>query len=116
MRIFRQVYKQGLFNATCDRCGWTFKSNQLRAEWTGLRTCKGPGTNDCWEARHPQDFLRGRRDKQAPPWVRPDPGIVVEYGVGGPITDENGLSLLDEDGSAITDGGNNANDVQPGDL
>lgn len=35
--------------------------------------CDGPGTNYCWEPRHPQDFVRGVKDKQTPPWVRPEP-------------------------------------------
>lgn len=34
--------------------------------------CFGEGTNNCWEPRHPQDFVRGVKDKQTPPWVRPE--------------------------------------------
>jgi len=60
-------------NALCDRCGFKFKATQLRKEWTGLRVCSGPDTNNCFEDRHPQDFLRGKVDRQTPPWVRPDP-------------------------------------------
>lgn len=60
----------------CDRCGFQFLNSQARKEWTGLMVCHGPGTNDCWEARHPQDFVRGRKDKQTPPWTRPEPADV----------------------------------------
>ena len=35
--------------------------------------CHGPNTNDCWEPRNAQDFVRGMRDKQSPEWSRPRP-------------------------------------------
>lgn len=60
-----------LWKVECDRCGGRYMSNQLRLEWNGLRVCHGPGTADCWDPRHPQDTLRGRPDRQAPPWTRP---------------------------------------------
>jgi len=66
-------YRHGSWNVICDRCGFKYKAEQLRKEWTGLRTCDGGGTNQCWEVRHPQDFVKGRRDKQAPPWTQPEP-------------------------------------------
>lgn len=61
-------YLHGSYNAICDRCGFEYKSGQLRKEWTGLRVC-----STCFEVRHPQDFVRGKPDRQAPPWVRPEP-------------------------------------------
>jgi len=66
-------FAKGEWNFECDRCGFKFKSGQIAQEWTGLRVCRGPGTNDCWEPKHPQQSLRGRKDDQAPPWTRPDP-------------------------------------------
>ena len=63
----------GQWNAVCDQCGFEYKSSQLRLQWNNLRTCCGPGTNGCWEPRHPQEMMRGKRDEQAPPWVRPQP-------------------------------------------
>lgn len=69
----------------CSRCGFDFHEYQIRKEWTGDMVCFGAGTNECWEPRHDQDFVRGVRDKQAPPWTRPegddvflDPGDVSE--------------------------------------
>lgn len=50
----------------CDRCGFEFRLNQLRKEWNGLKTCNGPNTNQCWEPRHPQDFVRARNADRAP--------------------------------------------------
>lgn len=61
-------FAKGQWNAVCDRCGFECKSGQMRQEWTGLRVCPG-----CFDARHPLDFVRGKRDQQAPPWVRPEP-------------------------------------------
>ncbi len=39
-------------------------------------TCHGPNTNHCWEPRNAQDFVRGMRDKQSPPWSRPRPDAI----------------------------------------
>lgn len=68
----RDEYVHGQWNVICDRCGFKYKSAQLRREWTHLMTCHGPGTNGCWEERHPQEFVRGVPDRQAPPWTRPE--------------------------------------------
>jgi ribosome-binding protein aMBF1 (putative translation factor) len=75
-------YAHGQWNVVCDRCGGDFKSAQLRKEWTGLRVCR-----DCWDYRHPQEFLRGKKDRQAPPWVRPEqPEIDVSPGSGNEVS------------------------------
>lgn len=66
------LYRPGDWAARCDRCGARYYASQLRKEWTGLRVCSGPATRGCWEPRHPQDFVKGKPDHQAPPWVRPD--------------------------------------------
>lgn len=47
----------------CERCGRTYYSSQSRKEWTGAIVCYGPGTSDCWEPRHPQEFLRIKGDQ-----------------------------------------------------
>lgn len=60
-------FEIGQWKAVCDRCGLDFKARELRLEWTNLRVC-----GDCWEPRHPQDMLKGKADRQAPPWTRPD--------------------------------------------
>jgi len=80
------TFVAGQWNAICDRCGEKHKSSKIRLEWTGLRVCAA-----CWEPRHPQDFIKGVPDRQAPAWVRPE--IVSE--------------------PFLNDGGT---DVQPGDL
>ena len=60
-------YKHGDWNAICDRCGFKYKASKLREEWTGFMVCK-----ECYEPRHPQDFLRGVADDPSVPWSRPD--------------------------------------------
>lgn len=65
-------YAHRQWNVICDRCGFKFKARQLRREWNGLRTCSGSSTNNCFEERHPQDFVKGRKDQKSPPWVRPE--------------------------------------------
>jgi len=76
------TYHLGKWKVCCDRCGFEFLNTELRTEWNGLRTCR-----DCWEPRHPQDKLRGRKDKQAPPWTRPEPPeIDVSPGSGNEVS------------------------------
>jgi hypothetical protein len=59
--------------AICDRCGFEFKSYQMRKTWDGLYV-----DEKCFEVRHPQDFVRGIPDKQFVPWTRPqNPPIFV---------------------------------------
>jgi hypothetical protein len=67
------MFEPGTWNAICDRCGFKYKARQLRLEWTNFRVCSGPGTNGCWEPKHPQEKVRGKADHQAVPWTRPEP-------------------------------------------
>jgi len=74
-------YKKGDWSAVCDRCGFEFKSSQLKKTWDGLWVCH----ND-FEIRHPQDFIRGIPDKQTVPWVRPEANDgVVEITFATPL-------------------------------
>jgi len=61
------TYKPGQWNAICDRCGFKFKSSELKKDWQGLMVC----SHD-YELRNPQDFLRVRPEKIAPDWARPE--------------------------------------------
>ena len=71
------VFTKGQWAVICDRCGFEYKSVQLRQQWNNLRCCSGPGTNECWEARNQQESVRGKRDDQMPSWVRPVPPEVT---------------------------------------
>lgn len=57
----------------CQRCGRTRYASTIRKEWTGLRVC-----STCWEPRHPQDFVRGRKDDIAPPFANSPADIDLE--------------------------------------
>lgn len=85
--------------ALCDRCGFKYTNTKLRKEWTGLMTCDGPDTNHCWEARHPQDFVRAVKDKQSPPYTRPTGASfamsTILDSLGRPILDSNGQFIED---------------------
>ena len=82
----RGTFKPGQWKAECDRCGRWKHSGELRLEWTGLRVC----ADTCWEARHPQEFVRGKKDEQAPPWSRPKrDGIDVSPGSGNEVTEDD---------------------------
>lgn len=64
----RSKFVSGQWNAICDRCGFQYKSAELRAEWTGLRVC-----SLCFETRHPQDLIKVRAERGGVPWSRPEP-------------------------------------------
>ena len=64
----KTYYKKGDWNVICDRCGGKFKRSETRKEWNGLITC----LRGCWEPRHPQDFVRSKRDQNGIPDGRTD--------------------------------------------
>lgn len=57
----------GTYNAICDVCGFEYKAKDMRLRWDNAFVCKKD-----WEPRHPQDFLKGRKDRQRVPIARPD--------------------------------------------
>jgi len=61
------TYIRGDWNAICDCCGRQYKGSQLQLRWDGLMVC-----SQDFEVRHPQDFVRGVADYQAPKWTRPE--------------------------------------------
>lgn len=64
----QNYYKKGTHNVICDRCGFKFKSDQVKRTWDGLYVCE-----DDWEPKHPQLFIRARGDKQTVPFSRTEP-------------------------------------------
>ena len=59
-------YVPGSWNTTCDSCGKKVKAHQSKQRWDGLQVC-----GDCFETRHPQDFVRAKQDKISVPFTRP---------------------------------------------
>lgn len=61
-----RFYKPGSFYRIDDRTGFAFRSERTRKEWQGLIV-----SDRVWEARHPQDFVKGVQDNQTVPYARP---------------------------------------------
>jgi len=61
-------FKKGDWRAQCDICGFDFHASQLKKQWDGLMVCR-----DDWNPRHPQDFVRGKKDDQSVAWTRSEP-------------------------------------------
>jgi hypothetical protein len=50
-------YRPGRHKLICERTGFAIYSGDARKEWTGSVVRK-----ESFEARHPQDFVRGRAE------------------------------------------------------
>ena len=74
----------GDWNAICSMCGRKRKASTMVRNWQGLWRC--PEHN---EPRHPQDFVQGRVEQPAPPWVQPPPEDVFTY-----VCDVNSQSAI----------------------
>jgi len=61
----KTYYKKGDYNVICDRSGYKVKATECRRTWDGLFVRKID-----WEPRHPQDFVRGKKDNQRVPYAR----------------------------------------------
>jgi hypothetical protein len=83
------VFRMGEAKACCDRCGFDFRLSQLKKEWTGKKVCR-----DCFETRHPQDFVRAVRDRQIVRDPRPEPADVFQPDFF--LLENNELLLLEQ--------------------
>ena len=68
-------YEKGGFWRTDDIDGSRVRARDTREQWDGAITGK-----ENWSPRHPQEYLRSRKDDQSVPKPRPVPPIVS----GGP--------------------------------
>lgn len=89
-------YIPGDFWRVCDRCGFYYRSSQTSRTWDGLYVCHAD-----FETRHPQDFVRGRKDNQNVPNSRPESSPVF-IGPLDPIETEAGVPLETQAGQYIT--------------
>lgn len=72
-------YVSGDWNIICDVCSLKLKASKTKQRWDGFRVCP-----DCFETRHPMDFIKARNDKISVPFVRPQPTdsfVTVNYSV-----------------------------------
>lgn len=58
----------GDYYVICDVCGFRYRARETRMRWDNLRVCDAD-----FETRHPQDFVKGKRDKQRVDNARPEP-------------------------------------------
>jgi hypothetical protein len=79
-------YVSGQWNFICDSCGQKLKSGESRQRWDGFQVC-----SECWEPRHPQDFVRARQDKITVPFVRPDSVVYI------PLSNEDQSDTINND-------------------
>lgn len=61
-------YIPGDFYRVCAYCGQKYRQSQMRKDWKGDYLCPKD-----WEPRHPQDFVRGKKDRQSVHEPRPEP-------------------------------------------
>ena len=91
-------FKEGDYNAICDRCGFKYKASELRMTWDGLFVCPKD-----WEPRHPQDFVRGVPDKQSVAIARPEQAdIFVDSGMRVYLLVDDNIYLGLEGGGPYT--------------
>ena len=72
----RNTYISGQWNLICDVCSIKYKASKAKQRWDGFIVCP-----NCYEQRHPQDFVKSRQDKITVPYIRPpvDTFIAVPY-------------------------------------
>lgn len=61
------AYRAGDFWRIDDRSGFKVRASQTALQWDGLMVRRSE-----FEERHPQDFVRGRKDRQSVPDPRPE--------------------------------------------
>lgn len=73
--------KKGDWNVICDLSGFECKASETWLRWDGMRVLAR-----FWEARQPQDLVRGVKDDPSVPWTRPETADVF---IETPITPED---------------------------
>lgn len=74
--------RDGDYLVVDDRTGFTRWRSECKLEWNGLLVHES-----VWEARHPQDLLRSRRESFGVPDARPAKAIADETFVGPLVTE-----------------------------
>jgi len=89
-------YVPGDFWRCCDVCGLKYRSSQTRKRWDGAWVCLSD-----YEERHPQDFVRGRKDRQSVPESRPEPTETFVSGSVDVIYAPDAEQVLAPDGDMV---------------
>lgn len=96
-------YRPGGFYRISDRDGSRRRASDTRKEWTGAIVGK-----DEFEDRHPQDFVRGKKDNQSVPDARPE---AIDHFVGPLKTETAEASIAGDNSIVVAD----ATRFRPGD-
>lgn len=67
----KNFFISGEWNLTCDVCSKKIKAHEAKQRWDGFIVC-----GDCFENRHPQDFVKAHTDKLTVPFQRPIPALL----------------------------------------
>jgi len=67
----KNYFISGEWNLICDVCSIKYKASKAKQRWDGFIVCP-----NCYEQRHPQDFVRSRQDKITIPFIRPVPTLI----------------------------------------
>ena len=67
----KNYFISGEWNVTCDVCSKKIKAHEAKQRWDGFIVCE-----DCFENRHPQDFVKAQTDKITVPFTRPIPTYI----------------------------------------
>src|SRR5687768_16142947 len=65
-------YRMGEWLVICDRCGFKRYSSEVVKTWDNFIVCAPSTGKFCFETRHPQDFVRTKKDDQTVPFRRPE--------------------------------------------
>ena len=89
------TYKSGDYWVIDDISGFKIRSSDAVKQWDGLLVHR-----DHADIRNPQDFVRGRKDRQTVPDARPELADVF-IGPGEQLMTELGEFLFTENGAYI---------------
>lgn len=74
-------YRAGDNWVVCDLCGFKYRRSEVRLRWDGAVVC-----HKDWEPRHPQEFVRGVKEKAGVDLARPDPEVIT---IDTPVTQDD---------------------------
>lgn len=95
----KQGYVHGDYNVICDFSGQKIKRSEARKTWDGLLVKK-----EFWEPRHPQDFVRGKADKQTVADARPDQQTMHNEATVAAAASKDDTTIDITGGSSLVDG------------
>jgi len=73
--MVKNYFVSGEWNLICDVCSIKYKANRSKQRWDGFIVCP-----NCYEQRHPQDFIKTKQDKITVPYIRPPSDTFVTVG------------------------------------